>query len=190
MLMTVGQGEFSHEPPMFEVERQLVYAAHGVEDPSMLDPEAAEWLELQTLIAAQFSRINPETYQYETISPSRVAAITPITIRHMQLLYPARGRLTNEDIRYSWQTNMPANDGMRHPDLLFDIAQINFGTDEPVDYIERQLMHQELERRSLTAKYRSTVHAVLAQMRFRGEVPEEVVDELVEEARGWDPFSN
>lgn len=124
-------------------------------DPSVLGDSDLEEFNHLVSIVKQFSRVNPETGEYESISPSRVQAIPAITARHIKLVAPARGILTSQQVAEVWNANMPFNDGSRHPDLLFDIAQYNFGTDEPIDDILRAINRAEIRRQELIAAYKS-----------------------------------
>lgn len=138
-------------------------------DPADLEGDARAQYEATVMIVSQFSRTNPENGAREMISPGRIRAIPAITSRYMHLQKPARGVLGLEDVLYAWQDNMPENDGLRHPDLLFDMAQMNFGTDAPVQNIERNIMRAELQRRQMIAEYRSHMRMVAAQ--YRNERP-------------------
>jgi len=159
-----------------------VQEVFGMDLPRLEAAEKAEFDGLVT-ITRQFSRTNPDTGDYETISPRRVAAIPAITERHVRLLRPARGELGLEEILDSWCHNMPENDGLRHPDHLFDMAQMNFGTDRPIEHIEHSIMRAELRRRELEQEFRSTVRQAVARYRYErsldGDASEEELDAFI-----------
>lgn len=154
---------------------QDVFEVH----PNRMDTnERMEYDELVS-IAMQFSRTDMTTGEYQIISKSRVAAIPAITARHMRLLEPARGVLTVDEVRESWRINMPENDGTRHPDLLFDMTQRNFGTDEPTGDITMSIMRNELRRRQLIEAYKSQVRYEANQRRYEQDLDQEA-DEAID----------
>jgi hypothetical protein len=126
-----GTPLLGHERVTYSAEELLVQQVFGV-DPAQIAGEALDQYSGFVQIVGQFSRFSPRTGHYETISPSRVAAVPAITERHQRLVGPARGRLSIGDIVQALHGNMPENDSERHPDHMFDIAQLNFGTDGPI----------------------------------------------------------
>lgn len=186
LAMTEPQlSNFEHEPCSQSAEALLVQDVFSVR-PRDLAPGSGELAQYEATVAIveQFSRANPETGEREVISPSRVAAIPAITERHMRLLHPARGELSLSEVRDSWWGNMPENDGLRHPDMLFDMTQMNFGTDEPIGHIEYNIMRAELQRRELMEQFRSMMRHAAAQRRFErpldDETSEAAIDELID----------
>ena len=160
-------------------EARLVQNVFGI-DPNNLGESDLEEFNHLVAIVGQFSRVNPETGDYESISPSRVQSIPAITARHIKLVAPARGILSPQEIAEVWRANMPFNNGERHPDLLFDIAQYNFGTDEPIDDILRAINRAEIRRQELIAAYKSEFRHRATAYRYDrpldDDTPEEAVD--------------
>lgn len=159
----------------------LAYEILGIDYRQQLG-QPDEWTETHAAIIGQFSSPHPRIAgRAQLISPSRAAAIPAITARwHAQ----RRAFLSNpapNDILYAWRTNMPANTGTRHPDELFDNAQHNFGHDRPINWIVQGITHATEERRALVRRYAGQVHRMLAQLRFRGEYPETLVDQLIDD---------
>jgi hypothetical protein len=134
------------DQPELSAEMLLVQQVSDI-DPTQLDePDRVEY-DAYVDIVKQFSRYNPDTSEIETISPSRAEAIPAISARYCRLVIDARGELTPEEIVKEWATNIPENDGTRHPDVLFDIAQFNFGHDGPVEQIVKGLTAAETRRK-------------------------------------------
>ncbi len=165
-------------------ESQAVQTALGL-DPTQFQGTDQQEFEALVAITKQFSRTDPETGIYQIISPSRIASIPAITERHCRLLAPARGQLTADDIKESWWTNMPENDGQRHPDQLFDIAQYNFGTDDDVTHILVSFTRLEAQRRQMIEDYMSQARYRAAQLRYElpldaDERAEAAVDKIID----------
>lgn len=149
-------------------------------DPSELGVSDLDEFDNLVKIVQQFSRVNPATGEAEQISPSRVAAIPAITARHIELVQQARGVLTPEQVREVWLSNMPANTGDRHPDLLFDIAQYNFGTDEPIDDILRAINQAEIRRQKLIERYRSMLRQQATRYRYERPLDDDETEEAAD----------
>ena len=171
--------------PRFENEQQLVCHALKFE-PQEIPPSMAPWVETHTAIAEQFSRPHPSGAGLEMISPSRAAGIPFITGRWMELVTVPGPMATNEDILTEWRRNTPSYRQGRHADELFDIAQWNFGSDKLAECnraaVSATWLHRE--RIAVARQYRGAVHRLLAPLRFGGEVPEEVVDSLIDRLYG------
>jgi hypothetical protein len=141
-------------------------------------------------IVRLFTQYDPETRQPTILSPSRIAAIPAISARHAQLMRSARGELTRFQIENAWWDNFPHDREFRHPDLLFDIAQYNFGTDAPIDNILRAMAEAEKRRARIMERCRHLVHSTFARYYLR-DVPEDLSEELTEIlAKDVDPISS
>jgi hypothetical protein len=172
--------------PSFDTPYQVVCHVNGV-TPEMVgaNPELMDWLGVHTTIVAQFERPHPaDAAVTQMISPGRAASIPAITARWQELVRPARGQLSTYDIIYAWRTNMPANTGQRHPDALFDAAQMNFGSDEPLGHVMHTATWAQRERIAMAQQYRRAISALLVPLRFSGDIPEALVDSLIDNVRG------
>lgn len=164
-------------------EAGSVERSFGVDLADLTDEERENY-QLVVAIAQQFTRPDARSGKPAIISPSRTLAIPAITARYCELVRPARGSLSSEQIIEAWQSNIPQDYG-RHPDQLFDIAQFNFGTDEPTGDIVRELNRVERRRKELVERYKAAAWRVidLRQRDLRINDEDELrdrVDEAVE----------
>jgi hypothetical protein len=171
----------------FLLERDLVASAEAeaVEEVLGLEPgklSAAEKVEFLAVvaIAASFSSTDPSTGEAIVISPSRIAAIPAISQRHCYQVEAARGVLTPEQVVEAWQANTPDYRDGRHPDLLFDIAQYNFGHDGPVDEVVRGLTLAEQRRQELVERLRSEVRTAGRQYMWNRPLDDDTEEELID----------
>lgn len=164
-------------------EAARVQEVFGLDASRLTDDDQEQYVALVEIVS-QFSRINPATKKREIISPNRIAAIPAITARHCELMRLALGELTPTQVVKAWRSNMPENDGARHPDLLFDMAQYNFGTDDPLDHVVRSLTQAEARRAELAERFKSVLRMQATKRWYErpldDNTEEELVDELVD----------
>lgn len=165
--------------PRSSVEAQLVQEIFDLDPAELSDRDLSEYENLVKIVGL-FSRVNPESGAFEHISPTRISAIPAITARHINLVKQARGILTPQQVYEVWFDNMPENTGLRHPDLLFDIAQYNFGTDEPIDDVLRAINRAEERRRELIAQYQGEIRQRAAQYRYERDLDDDAPEELLD----------
>ncbi len=169
------------------LERDLVASAEaeaveevlGLEPDKLTDAEKVEYLAV-VAIAASFSSSDPSTGEAVNISPSRIAAIPAISQRHCHQVEAARGVLTPEQVVEAWQANTPDYRDGRHPDLLFDIAQYNFGHDGPVDEVVRGLTLAEQRRQELVERLRSEVRTAGRQYMWRRPLDDDTEEGIID----------
>jgi len=147
----------------------------------MLPEQERQEYDHLVVIVAQFSRINPNSSKLQMISKNRVAAIPAITERHIALVSNARGELTYDDIRKAWRENMPQHDTDRHPDVLFDIAQFNFGSDEPIGDVVRALTIAAQQRKAMRTTIKSHLTRMATRYRYTRTPDDSTEDEEIDE---------